>query len=76
MIHELKILPAYFDAVYDGRKKFEVRFNDRGYQVGDTLILREYEKGHYTGRSVEKKITYVLENSFGMEPHYCILSID
>lgn len=75
MTHELKILPAYFDAVYDGRKKFEVRFNDRGYQVGDTLILREYEKGQYTGRVVEKKVTYVLENSIGTEPHYCILSI-
>lgn len=41
MTHDLKILPRYFDAVEDGSKPFEVRRNDRDYQVGDILLLRE-----------------------------------
>lgn len=41
MIHELKILPEYFNEIMYGRKKFEVRFNDRNFKVGDTLLLKE-----------------------------------
>lgn len=43
MDHELKIWPMYYEAVIDGRKKFELRKDDRGgYKVGDTLKLREW----------------------------------
>ena len=34
-IHELKTLPEYFDAVFMGKKNFEIRKNDRDYKVGD-----------------------------------------
>jgi len=56
-----KIWPQYFDAVASGKKKFELRLNDFDIQEGDTLILEEWdpEKTAYTGRSVEKKATYV-----------------
>lgn len=43
MHHELKTWPRYFDAVKRGDKSFEVRRDDRGYAVGDTLVLREFE---------------------------------
>ncbi len=39
MVHELKIIPDFFEAVASGKKKFEVRYDDRGYQAGDELIL-------------------------------------
>ena len=43
MTHELKIWPQYFCRVKDGTKTFEVRKNDRGFQPGDTVVLREYD---------------------------------
>jgi hypothetical protein len=42
-LHELRCTPAYFDETWDGAKPFEVRWNDRGYQSGDTVELQEYD---------------------------------
>lgn len=42
MVHELKIWPQYYQAVYEGTKTFEVRVNDRGFQKGDFVRLREF----------------------------------
>ena len=42
-IHELKIWPQYFDAIASGIKTFEVRKDDRGFAVGDTLVLKEWK---------------------------------
>lgn len=41
-VHSLKVEPPYFDALLDGSKPFEVRRNDRAYQRGDRLRLREW----------------------------------
>ena len=42
MKHELKTWPNEFQAIWDGKKAFEVRPNDRNYQVQDSLLLREW----------------------------------
>ena len=75
MKHELKILPEYFDEVVSGRKTFEVRKDDRGFQIGDTLILKEWNRGRYTGREVAVEVTYIYRGNFCKEDH-CVMSIE
>lgn len=41
--HVLKTWPGPFAAVRDGLKTFEWRRDDRGYEVGDVLRLREWD---------------------------------
>lgn len=43
-VHSLKTQPEYFEPVWLGLKTFEVRYDDRGYQAGDDLVLREWER--------------------------------
>lgn len=77
-LHSLKILPEYFEAVVTGEKTFEVRKDDRGYRVGDTLMLNEINpsSGMYTGRNVKVKVTYILRGGhYGIEQEYIIMSI-
>ena len=64
MIHALKILPEYFEAVASGKKLFEIREEDRAvpFQVGDFLALNEYEKGAYTRRCCLVEVVYVLRD--------------
>lgn len=42
MTHHLKILPEYFQGVINGKKPFEIRYNDRDFKKGDRVILEEY----------------------------------
>ena len=60
---EKKAWPDLFEAVLNGKKKFDVRLGDFKCNVGDVLILREWDpiKKEYTGRSTEKEIIYVLK---------------
>ena len=37
--HKIKLSHCFFDDVASGRKNFELRKNDRHYQVGDCLCL-------------------------------------
>lgn len=45
-IHDLKTWPEPFAAVVAGDKTHEARKNDRDYQVGDVLRLREFKPMH------------------------------
>lgn len=59
VIHGLKIGPHYFNAVSNGEKKAELRINDRNYQCGDFLLLREWA-GEYSGNKLVVKVTHIL----------------
>ncbi|WP_218683886.1 ASCH/PUA domain-containing protein [Carnobacterium maltaromaticum] len=75
-VHELKIEPKYFEAVKDGRKKFEIRKNDRNYKVGDVLILLEYDKYYeaFTGEKITVEITYLTD--YAQQNGYVVLGIE
>lgn len=74
-VHDVKLGTTFFDDVKTGRKTFELRKNDRGYKEGDTIVMHEYKDGTTTGRTIEKKIVYMLEDFTGLEDGYCILGL-
>jgi hypothetical protein len=76
--HELKTLPPYFEAVAHGDKNFEVRRNDRGFQTGDRVVLREYDPASYgySGREIRARIAYILPgDGVGLQAGYCVLGL-
>lgn len=73
--HQIRIGTAFFDDVCSGKKSFELRKNDRGYEQGDILEMMEFTNGKYTGRSVKVIVTYMLEDYTGLEEDYCIMAI-
>lgn len=74
MIHELKILPEYFEDILSGEKTFEIRKNDRPYNKGDMLALNEYTQDGYTGRCAMVEITYILSNTTFLPEGFCCMS--
>lgn len=74
-VHDVKLGTTFFDDVKTGRKTFELRKNDRGYKEGDIIVMHEYKDGTTTGRTIEKKIVYMLEDFTGLEDGYCILGL-
>ena len=75
MTHELKILPKYFRDVQSRDKNFELRKDDRGFKVGDLIILYEYKDGKFTDRILKRYIKYILRDcpEYGLKEGYCIL---
>ena len=74
--YELQIWPACFAAVIAGNKPFDVRENDRNFQVGDVLTLCEYEPEteQFTGKTITRWVSYVLQGGvFGIQPNWCVL---
>ena len=82
VLHLLKIHPVFFAAVCDGSKTFEVRVDDRDYQIGDVLRLNEYDPAAtYTGADVLRRITYILRwadngvGACGVRAGYVVLAL-
>lgn len=73
--HELKCESKYYQLVESGEKDFELRLNDRNYQVGDMVTLLESFDGKLSGRELEpKEIKYILKDcpEYGLKEGYCI----
>ncbi len=77
-IHSVKIYPEYFQLLKDGIKNFEVRLNDRNYQVTQQIIFKEFDPAtnSYTGNLLMREIKFVLYGGqFGIEPGYVVLEL-
>lgn len=63
MRHEKKTWPDLFQKILDGKKTFELRLADWECKEGDVLVLKEWDpkKKDYTGRILEKEVTYMLK---------------
>jgi hypothetical protein len=74
--HEIKCWPPFFGAIRRKEKNFDVRRDDRGYQKGDTVVLREWDprRAGFTGNDEHRKIKFILTGGqFGIEPGYVVL---
>ena len=76
--HDLKVLTNYFEDICLRKKNFELRLNDRDFQVGDILNLNDFDGKQLTGHSVKRTVTYILDNAekFGLMKGFIIMSIE
>lgn len=80
--HDLKVWKEFFGPIFERKKMFEIRLNDRGFQVGDTLVLREVDpavmiegKPIFTGRAVRRRVIYMTDFPDGLKPGYVVLGL-
>lgn len=76
--HELKAWPQYFAGLWDMTKPFELRRNDRNFQVGDELILRGWDPAteNYTGDVVARRVCYVISGGPWLADGYVCLGLE
>lgn len=76
-IHQIKILDKYYRAITSGIKTFEIRNNDRNYQVGDLLKFNVINDNKVTIHQPEVlyMITYILQDVPGLKLGYVIFGI-
>ena len=77
-IHRIKCFDRYFKMTEAGEKLFEIRKNDRNYQVGDIIELNETFQGSYTGRMAMFRIISIITDSDfpeGIKEGYTVLGI-
>ena len=62
--HKLKTLPKFWDAILRGEKTFELRYNDRDFKKGDTLLLKRWNREQccYTKpyTPIKVTVTYIM----------------
>lgn len=81
--HRLKIQEQYADAIMDGTKTFEVRKNDRGYEVGDEIVFGVVtDEGYAVGAAARHplngttyRIDYILDGFEGLAQKYVATSV-
>ena len=79
-LHVIKVREIYAEDLLDGGKTFEIRKNDRNYQVGDKIMFRviDSKTQERMQHPLNKRlfdITYVLEDVPGLHKGYAILGI-
>jgi hypothetical protein len=79
MTHSLKCWPQYFFPMVMGEKRCEVRLDDRGFDMGDDLILREWrpDTQDYTGHEIKVWVSHILRAGDvpGIQPGYVVMTV-
>ena len=85
-VQYLKTDPAVFEASVQGLKKFEIRLNDRNFNIGDVLYLKETKFSgeemkagkplEYTGRTHTVHVTYILKGGYGLAPDWVVMTVE
>ena len=84
--HELKTDPIVFGQTWRDEKLYEIRYDDRAFKVGDSLLLRETKHSgvdmatglslEYTGREILVYCVSILRGGiYGLERGWVIMSI-
>ena len=60
--HTLKTWPEFFRALWSGDKRFELRYDDRNFAMGDVLVLEEYNphSRERSGRWIRAYVSYMV----------------
>ena len=88
--NKLKTINPYFTEVWNDIKTFEVRKNDRNFEVDDLVLLMYYNPSNpkniqqtpldrgdmWHDHYILGKITYVLTDLTYCKPLYCIFSLE
>jgi len=74
---EKKVQQKYFEAVVEGKKRFEIRLADFKCKPGDILVLEEQDQKtkKLTGRKIECEVLYKF-NTKDIEKFYAKEEID
>ncbi len=79
-VHNLKLSIEFCDDVLSGKKNFEIRENDRGFQTGDLIKFTPYGYGGTNNENHEiakhtYRIKYIL-NGWGLKNGFVALAIE
>ncbi len=77
MEHNVKILQTHAFAHFRGEKPWELRKNDRDYQVGDTMKFTIISEGKELDQMFyRRKIIHILKGGeYGLDKDYWFLTI-
>ena len=76
--HRIKLAEKYWQPVDCGEKTFEVRKDDRGYEVGDEIVFLDPRNEELAGL-MPRRITYKLTHGDfpeGVPEGYCVLGLN
>lgn len=75
VVHRVKLLTEYYPAAESNLKMFEIRKNDRDYQVGDRLTMERWcpSLDKSLGEYLERQIIYITD--FMQKPGYVVLGL-
>jgi hypothetical protein len=79
-VHQLKIDYVFWHDLVSEKKTAELRKDDRGYQVGDVLVLKAFvlDAEDYEHETPEETriVTHIVQGGqYGIEAGYCMLSM-